>query len=400
MLFLFYIVIVIFDWTTCFPIKKEEIFSQYIVYYYDNKIRIGNGFYNTNKEQNSSICRDLFEKNKNDHYEYSILYEYTSLKACSIRITKKNQTLSLLSHWNQNKRIRGIYKDRSLSIPKYEIIKTSNLSISKNEQKIPWGVSYVMGDHKKTKHRTSNPRYRNNNIYIIDTGINTKNKDLNIDFQKSKCFVEGKKEDDIEDENGHGTHIAGTVGAKDNNMGVLGIVPGISIISLKVFGSNGETDLSNVLKAIDYISKEGKKGDVVNLSFGGEMDPDEKVLDKAIIHLAKRGLQVVIAAGNEHQHANNISPGRVEHSNIYTISACDKQGQLTDFSNYGTPPVDFAAPGMEILSLYKDNQMAILSGTSMAAPHVSGLLLLQQDKKMCDVMKNSNNKKIRIAHVC
>jgi len=80
--------------------------------------------------------------------------------------------------------------------------------------------------------------------------------------------------------------------------------------------------------------KYGKKGDVVNLSFGKELDPDEKVLDHAVIALTKKGIHIVIAAGNEHQHAKNVSPWRVEHPNVYTIAAHDKNGKRADFSNF------------------------------------------------------------------
>lgn len=165
----------------------------------------------------------------------------------------------------------------------------------------------------------------------MNTGIDTNHEDLNIDILNFKSFVEDEKE--IDNNNGHGTHIAGILGAKDNNIGVVGIVPGIPIIAIKVFGTSGRTETSTVLKELHHHGLKYKKegGDVINLRFGKKLEENERVLDRAVIKLATKGIHVVIAARNEPQHAKNVSPGRVENHNVYTISACDQNDRLVDF---------------------------------------------------------------------
>ncbi len=108
------------------------------------------------------------------------------------------------------------------------------------------------------------------------------------------------------------------------------------------------------------------------LSLGGSVyDP----IDEAVMNLGASGVFVALAAGNESDDANNHSPARANGANLYTISAMDIYDNFAYFSNYGNPPVDYCAPGVSVLSTYKSGGYATMSGTSMAAPHVCGLLL-------------------------
>lgn len=208
--------------------------------------------------------------------------------------------------------------------------------------------------------------------WILDTGIDLDHPDLNVDQQRSRSFNEG--ETSAEDNNGHGTHIAGIIGAKNNSIGTLGVASGASIVGLKILDENGEGLLSVALKAIAYVKSNGKAGDAVNISMG--LEDVSEILDKEIKALSDKGIFVVIAAGNESRPANNFSPARTSGKNIYTITAVDSTNHFASFSNYGNDVVDFAAPGVQILSTYKNGKYAIMSGTSMAAPHVTGLLLI------------------------
>lgn len=113
-------------------------------------------------------------------------------------------------------------------------------------------------------------------------------------------------------------------------------------------------------------------------------------MDTAVIGLAETGVKVALAAGNEADDAINHSPARAEHENIYTVSAMDNNDKFAYFSNYGDP-VDYAAPGVNILSLYKNGETATLSGTSMAAPHIAGLLLLGTINIDGDVIKDPDD---------
>jgi hypothetical protein len=227
---------------------------------------------------------------------------------------------------------------------------------------ITWNVSKVgYGDGKgKT-------------AWIIDTGIDFDHPDLSVDQTRSKSFLSNITSAD--DENGHGTHVAGIIGAKNNDIGVLGIASGANLVSLRVLDKDGNGTLSSIIQALSYIGANAKAGDVVNMSVGEDETSD--VLDQQVQAIAAKGIYVAIAAGNDSRPADQFSPGRANGDNIFTVSAIDSLDNFASFSNYGNDVVDFAAPGVRILSTYKDGQYAKMSGTSMATPHLAGLLLLK-----------------------
>ena len=209
--------------------------------------------------------------------------------------------------------------------------------------------------------------------WIIDSGIDFDHPDLTVDQARSKSFIEGQTSAD--DQNGHGTHVAGIIGAKNNTFGVLGVASGASLVALKVLDNDGEGNLSYIIQALAYVSTNAEAGDVVNMSVGGESG--SSILDQQVKNIASRGIYFSIAAGNEGKLANLSSPARANGENIYTVSAVDSLDNFASFSNYGNDVVDYAAPGVRILSTWTDNRYAYASGTSMAAPHVAGLLLLR-----------------------
>lgn len=210
--------------------------------------------------------------------------------------------------------------------------------------------------------------------WIIDTGIDFDHPDLNVNTSLSKSFITGVSSAD--DENGHGTHVAGVIGAKNNTIGVLGVASGATLISLRVLDKDGKGNLSNIIQALSYINANAAAGDVVNMSVGDE-DGISNVLDQQVQSTAARGVLFAIAAGNEGDLANKYSPGRANGQNIFTVSAIDSLDRFASFSNYGNDVVDYAVPGVKILSTYFGNRYAYMSGTSMAAPHMAGLLLLK-----------------------
>ncbi|HEX6431104.1 MAG TPA: S8 family serine peptidase, partial [Niastella sp.] len=209
--------------------------------------------------------------------------------------------------------------------------------------------------------------------WIIDSGIDFTHPDLNADATRSKSFISGVTS--AADENGHGTHVAGIIGAKNNTVGMLGVASGATLVALRVFDKDGEGLLSSIVQALSYVNSNAKAGDVVNLSLGE--DEVSAILDQQVQNTAAKGIYVAIAAGNDHKPASQFSPGRANGANIYTVSAVDSLDNFASFSNYGNDAVDFAAPGVRIPSTYLNGKYAIFSGTSMAAPHVAGLLLLK-----------------------
>lgn len=209
--------------------------------------------------------------------------------------------------------------------------------------------------------------------WIIDSGIDFTHPDLNADATRSKSFISGVTS--AADENGHGTHVAGIIGAKNNSEGVLGVASGANLVACRVFDKNGEGTLGSIIQALSYISSNAKAGDVVNMSLGE--DEPSNILDEQVRNIAAKGIFFAIAAGNDGKSANGFSPGRVNGTNIYTVSAVDSLDNFASFSNYGNDVVDYAAPGVRIPSTYLNGKYAMFSGTSMATPHVAGLLLLK-----------------------
>lgn len=210
--------------------------------------------------------------------------------------------------------------------------------------------------------------------WVIDTGIDFDHPDLTVDATLSRSFISGQTSAD--DENGHGTHVAGIIGAKNNTIGVLGVASGATLISLRVLDKDGKGLLSNIINALSYVMTNASPGEVVNLSVGDD-EGTSVTLDQQIKNVAAKGIFISIAAGNEKSLANKYSPARVNASNVYTVSAVDSLDNFASFSNYGSDVVDFAAPGVRILSTFTNGRYAYMGGTSMAAPHVAGLLLLQ-----------------------
>ena len=197
--------------------------------------------------------------------------------------------------------------------------------------------------------------------------------DLTVDAAKSRSFISGETSPD--DGNGHGTHVAGVIAGKNNTFGVLGVASGATLISLRVLNNEGEGTLSSIIQVLAYINTNATAGDVVNMSLGEEIS--SPTLIQQVQYTASRGIYLALAAGNEHTTANKYSPGNANGLNIYTISAIDSLDNFASFSNYGNDVVDYAAPGVRILSTYSEGRYAYMSGTSMATPHVAGLLLLK-----------------------
>ena len=231
-------------------------------------------------------------------------------------------------------------------------------------QTTPYGIARVNGG----------VTYTGSNVaWIIDSGIDLDHEDLNVDASRGfNAFTSGRDSGAPDDKNGHGTHVAGTVGALNNSVGVIGVAAGATVVPVKVLDSRGSGSYSGVIAGVNHVAKYGQTGDVANMSLGG---PTSKALDDAVLAASSK-VKFALAAGNDGADANNSSPARVNGSNIYTISASDSSDKFASFSNYGNPPVDYAAPGVSVNSTWKNGGYNTISGTSMASPHVAGILLL------------------------
>lgn len=255
-------------------------------------------------------------------------------------------------------------------------------------QETPWGITRIGGatdGNGKT-------------AWIIDSGIDSDHPDINVDITRSRSYVT-KGKYSIEDGNGHGTHVAGTVAALDNNIGVIGVAPGATIVALRVLDNRGSGSFSWSIAALDYVFANGTSGDAVNMSLGPQSRYTDNAVDAATEAVASLGIKIAIAAGNSSDDALYYSPARagLNNANIYTVASMTSSDSWSSFSNYGTP-VDVIAPGSSVKSTYKDGGYATLSGTSMASPHVCGLLLLGNVTTDGSVTRTGNNDSYSIAH--
>lgn len=229
-------------------------------------------------------------------------------------------------------------------------------------QSVPWGISAVGGSSNATGKKA----------WIIDTGIELNHPDLIVDPSLGFTAFTLGKDANLNDGNGHGTHVAGTVAALNNDIGVVGVAAGATVIPVKVLDSRGSGSISGVIAGVDFVASNGSLGDVANMSLGGGYS---SALNAAVLK-ASENVKFVVAAGNDAKEAKNYSPASVEGPNVYTISAHDVNGVFASFSNYGNPPIDYSAPGVSINSTWKGGGYNTISGTSMASPHVCGILLL------------------------
>ena len=228
-------------------------------------------------------------------------------------------------------------------------------------QTTPWGITRVGGAGDGT----------GKTAWIIDSGIDLDHPDLNTSRACHVNFTTGQTPDDG---NGHGTHVAGTVAAKNNGQDVVGVAANAYVCAVRVLGNSGSGQWSWVINGINYVAANGTNGEVANMSLGAS--GSNATLEKAVTDAAAKGIKFILAAGNDGAHASGFTPARVNGANIYTISAVNSSDCMASWSNYGNPPVDYAAPGVSILSTRKGGGTTTMSGTSMAAPHVAGVLLL------------------------
>lgn len=229
-------------------------------------------------------------------------------------------------------------------------------------QAVPWGISRVGGAGDGT----------GKTAWVIDTGIDLDHPDLNVDVNRSRNFVPRGK-NTADDGHGHGTHVAGTIGAKNNDIDVVGVAANCYVVAVRVLDNRGSGQYSWVIAGVDYVGSAGKAGDAANMSLGG---PVSSALDDAVTKASSKGINFSLAAGNSGDFAGNYSPARVNGTYIYTVSAIASDDCMPSWSNWGNPPVDYAAPGVSILSTRRGGGTTTMSGTSMAAPHVAGILLL------------------------
>lgn len=247
-------------------------------------------------------------------------------------------------------------------------------------------------------------------VGVIDTGIDFNHEDLKENIwvnQKEFAGIKGVDDDgngfiddvhgwnfannipDGFDDQGHGTHCAGTIGALgDNGKGVIGVAPQVKLMAIKFLDKDGSGTTENAIKAVDYSVK--MKVDLTSNSWGG--GGFSQALFDVIQRAQKQGQLFVAAAGNDGKNTDTSVnyPSGYNLDNILSVAAVDNRGKLATFSNYGKQSVDIGAPGVNILSSVPGNKYDVYSGTSMATPHVAGaaaLVLSHQQMSYLELKK-------------
>ncbi|MEV7966843.1 S8 family serine peptidase [Sphaerisporangium sp. NPDC088356] len=262
--------------------------------------------------------------------------------------------------------------------------------VSIDAQTLPTGVNRADAELSPTAAINGVDTRVNVDVAIIDTGIQLTHPDLNVYTAGAKNCNNGTS---ANDGNGHGTHVAGTIGALDNTSTVVGVAPGARLWPVRVLNASGSGSWSQVICGIDYVTAHASEIEVANMSLGGLGADDGNcgntnadAMHRAICAAVAAGVTFVVAAGNETDNAANHVPAAYDE--VVTVSALadfnglpgggaaatcrsDVDDTLADFSNYGAD-VDLIAPGVCILSTWTGSGTNTISGTSMASPHVAG----------------------------
>jgi subtilisin family serine protease len=229
----------------------------------------------------------------------------------------------------------------------------------------PWGLARLSNTNAgSTTYTYDDTAGSGTCAYIIDTGIQTNHPDFGGRAVWGRNFVGSGTTDD----NGHGTHVAGTIGGT-----TYGVAKKTTLIAVKVLNASGSGSTSGVVGGMDWVASDGRtragcsRGVVVNMSLGGGLST---AINNAATGITNAGLFLAVAAGNEGQNAANVSPAST--ASACTVGATDINDRTASFSNFGAV-LDVYAPGVNVLSTWIGSTTRSISGTSMASPHIAGL---------------------------
>ena len=229
------------------------------------------------------------------------------------------------------------------------------------QSEIPWGVERV-GASKIWDKSTG----KGVKVAVIDTGIDMQHPDLAANVKGGYNAV--NPDESPQDDQGHGTHVAGTIAAVPNGKGVIGVAPHASLYAVKVLDKDGGGTFSTIIGGISWAVENGMH--IANMSLGGPTSP---AMEKAVKAAYDAGLIIIAASGNAGPDADVSAPA--SYATTIAVTASTPENGLAEFSSTGKE-VDVIAPGHKVLSTWPDSRLAELSGTSMASPHVAGLAAL------------------------
>jgi subtilisin len=252
------------------------------------------------------------------------------------------------------------------------------------KQKTGWHLERLNVPKTWTTTRGENVR-----VLVIDTG-HPRHNDLKeaLIRKDSRSFLDSERS--ILDFSGHSLHVCGLIGARDNEIGMVGVAPECKIITCKSLGKNGEGTIHAIRQSLRYAKF--LKPHIINMSLG--TDYDDIVTHRLIKDLYDMNIPIVAAVGNERSKVNYPA----KYPETISVAAFDKEGKLASFNCYGDE-VDFSAPGVNLYSTYLNNDYAYLSGTSMATPVVTGIVALLLAKHFKQEMETGKNDCVTVSQI-
>ncbi len=239
---------------------------------------------------------------------------------------------------------------------------------------LDWGLK-VVGVEEAWK----NTKGQGIKVAILDTGVDSDHRDLASNIKETADFTGSKS--GAEDTQGHGSHVAGVVAAVENKIGVIGVAPYAELYCAKVLGDNGNGSFESIIKGIRWAIE--KEVDVISMSLGSASRPPQ-IFHDTIKEARDKGIIMVAATGNE----NSPVCYPAAYDEVIAVSAVDQGLERAQFSNYGIQN-EICAPGVDIVSTYKNGTYAKLSGTSMATPIIAGAcaLIISRQKQLFNGIK-------------
>jgi aqualysin 1 len=307
--------------------------------------------------------------------------EHTRAYGLRLRFVYSNAIQGYAAHFPNDQALQRVQHD-----PRVAYVEQDGV-VRAVDQVLPWGMDRIDADLSSTKAGDGSGEISTVDAYIIDTGVEASHSDLNV-VGHVNFRGDGKNYDC----GGHGTHVAGTVAARDNAQDVVGVAPGAPITGVKVLGCDGTGATSGVIKGVDYVTgkvvgsdgiagtadDDDKKPAIANMSLGGGKNV---TLNDAVRNSADSGVFYSIAAMNNGDKACAYSPASASRiwdgskwiydNGVMTVGATNSSEEEASWSNYGDC-VDIWAPGVNVRSTKKGGGTTLMSGTSMAAPHVGG----------------------------